>query len=132
VEEHLQKVEAAEGLVRATLGGEGAGEGKGAGLLGVHHNVRVRLLAQGKAVIEVDEELLEMAASFLVAMEGRMKAELGFTGVTLRAFKSGSVNGLGGTTTTTKKEKTKEVGEDKVEQVVVIRSSRAGIVQRSM
>lgn len=123
VEEHLQKVEAAEGLVRATLGGGGGGR---AGLLGVHHNVRVRLLAQGKAVIEVDEELLESAASFLVAMEGRMKVELGFAGVTLRAFKSGSVNGMGGTTTIKKEEK-KEVGEEGIEQVVVLRSSRVGV-----
>jgi PP-loop superfamily ATP-utilizing enzyme len=129
VEEHLQKVEAAEGLVRATLGGGVSGA---AGLLGVHHNVRVRLLAQGKAVIEVDEELLEMAASFLVAMEGRMKAELGFAGVTLRAFKSGSVNGLGGTTTTTKKKEKKEMVEEEVEQVVMLRSSGAGIVQSAL
>jgi PP-loop superfamily ATP-utilizing enzyme len=132
VEEHLQKVEAAEGLVRATLGGgRGGGGGQGAGLLGVHHNVRVRLLAQGKAVIEVDEELLEMAASFLVAMEGRMKDELGFAAVTLRAFKSGSVNGLGGTTTTKREEK-KKVGEEEVEQVVVLRSSRVGNVQSAL
>jgi len=129
VEEHLQKVEAAEELVRATLGG---GESGAAGLLGVHHNVRVRLLAQGKAVIEVDEELLESAASFLVAMEGRMKAELGFAGVTLRAFKSGSVNGLGRTTTTTNKEKKEEMGEEEVEQMVVLGSSRAGIVQSAL
>jgi len=129
VEEHLQKVEAAEGLVRATLG---RGESGAAGLLGVHHNVRVRLLAQGKAVIEVDEELLESAASFLVAMEGRMKAELGFAGVTLRAFKSGSVNGLGRTTTTTKMEEKEEMGKEEVEQVVVLRSSRAGIVQSAL
>lgn len=126
VEEYLQKVEAAEGLVRTTLGGGG-----GTGLLRVHHNVRVRLLAQGKAVIEVDEELLDMAASFLVAMEGRMKTELGFAGVTLRAFKSGSVNGLGGTTMTQKEGK-KEVGEGEVEQVVVLRSSRVGSVQSTL
>lgn len=129
VEEHLQKVEAAEGLVRAMLGGGVSGA---AGLLGVHHNVRVRLLAQGKAVIEVDKELLEMAASFLVAMEERMKAEFGFAGVTLRAFKSGSVNGLGGTTTTTKKKEKKEMVEEEVEQVVMLRSSGAGIVQSAL
>lgn len=88
VEEHLRKVEAAEGVVRGTLGA--------AGVLSVEHNLRVRLLAQGKAVIEVDEELVAAAASFLVAMEGRMQEELGFGAVSLRAFKSGSVNGLGG------------------------------------
>lgn len=122
VEEHLRKVEAAEELVRATLGQGGREEGK-AGLLGVHHNVRVRLLAEGKAVVEVDEELLESAASFLLAMEGKMKVELGFEGLTLRAFKSGSVNGMGGTTMT----KRKELGVEEVEQVKVLRSSQTGV-----
>ncbi|KAM3571402.1 hypothetical protein VYU27_006565 [Nannochloropsis oceanica] len=112
VEEHLRKVEAAEELVRATLG-QGGREGGAAGLLGVHHNVRVRLLSEGKAVIEVDAELLESAASFFLAMEGRMKAELGFADVTLRAFKSGSVNGLGGTT----RIRNKGHGGEEVEQV---------------
>jgi len=96
LEAHLRRVETAERIVKATLGGkfdDKEGE-SGFNKLGVHHNVRVRLMARGKAMIELDVELLEIAASYLSTFEGRFKKELGFTEVSLRAFKSGSVSSI--------------------------------------
>lgn len=72
-------------------------------LLDVHHNLRVRSLARRKAVVEVDEELLETAAlrhaAFVRALVGDGDSDdtgsgggLGFQSVEIRPFRSGSVS----------------------------------------
>lgn len=82
LEDHLRRVETAEQVVRRTLG---------SGVVQVQHNVRVRMLALGRGAVELDTELLPLAAPFMEKI-GRELARLGFDGgVTLRAFKSGSV-----------------------------------------
>ncbi len=106
-EDHLRAVEAAEEIVRGRLG------------LGVADNLRVRLLAGGRAALEVDRALLpraqaavlqegeeEEAAAAAAAGSGKKKkkkkkkqglaellAEAGFPRLEVRAFKTGSVSG---------------------------------------
>jgi pyridinium-3,5-biscarboxylic acid mononucleotide sulfurtransferase len=82
LEDHLRRVERAEGVVRRALGGA----------MQVQHNLRVRLLAGGRGAVELDAELLHVVAPFMAEIEGELRG-LGFDGgVTLRAFKSGSVS----------------------------------------
>ena len=82
LEAHLRRVEAAEKAVRGLLGAA----------VRVHHNLRVRLLAGQRGAVELDAELLPAAAARMGEVEGALVG-LGFDGgVTLRAFKSGSVS----------------------------------------
>ena len=79
---HLERVEAAEGIVRQHVN------------LQVHHNMRVRMLASDAAAIELDGEVMEEAALSLSLIDQGLKS-LGFSAVSLRPFRSGSVNGAG-------------------------------------
>jgi pyridinium-3,5-biscarboxylic acid mononucleotide sulfurtransferase len=91
--EHLHRIERAERFVRqqlvAIMGGK---------LMFVNEtsNLRVRLLAQNRACIEVDEAVLEgiMQAERLVmdSWEDFFVGELEFSSVQARAFRSGSVS----------------------------------------
>jgi uncharacterized protein (TIGR00268 family) len=84
--DHLHAVEAAERIVRAKLD------------LSVEHNLRVRLLSGGRSAVEIDAELLEKAKGILDGELRDLLSTHGFQNVEARAFKSGSVNGLGRTT----------------------------------
>mmetsp|Transcript_41305 Transcript_41305/g.98909 ORF Transcript_41305/g.98909 Transcript_41305/m.98909 type:complete len:486 (-) Transcript_41305:758-2215(-) len=94
--EHLQRIEKAEAYVRQEL------------QLDVTNNLRVRLLSKNRAMVEVDEELLELAQievqkwrqnGFFTATKiseinskgGDYVGGLGFDSVYVRAFKTGSV-----------------------------------------
>ena len=59
---------------------------------GVQHNLRIRVMSQGRAVVEVDDELLEMAALRHAAFEAALVGELGFKSVDIRPFRSGAVS----------------------------------------
>ena len=59
---------------------------------GVQHNLRVRVMSQGRAVVEVDDDLLEMAALRHAAFEAALVGELGFKSVDIRPFRSGAVS----------------------------------------
>ena len=76
----LQRVEAAETYVRRVLP------------LTVAANLRVRTLAKQKAVIEVDEELLDQAVAMLGEPERKEIIDLGFNDLEIRSFRSGSVS----------------------------------------
>lgn len=84
-ESHLRAVEAAERVVRTKLE------------LGVDKNLRVRLLAGGRSAVEIDYELLHRVEFVMDDLRDLLK-EHGFQNLEARAFKSGSVNGIGGTT----------------------------------
>ena len=83
----MRRVERAEGAVRRALGGA----------FQVQHNLRVRLLAGGRGAVELDAELMGVAAPVMGEIERELRG-MGFDGgVTLRDFKSGSVStGRGG------------------------------------
>jgi PP-loop superfamily ATP-utilizing enzyme len=84
LEAHLRRVEAAEQAVREQMGG-----------LGVQRNLRVRMLAGERAVVEVDAEALDRARGALGGIEAALRA-LGFSSVGVRAFRSGSLSGAAG------------------------------------
>lgn len=80
IPEHLQRIEQAERQVRQSLG------------LNSTHNLRVRLLAQNRAMVEVEAQHLEGARTFLdTTWQTMFQEELGFEAVGVRSFKSGSV-----------------------------------------
>ena len=86
-QDHLHAVEEAERIVRTKLN------------LNVEHNLRVRLLSGGRSAVEIDLELLESAQNVLDGELRELLSNHGFHKIEARAFKSGSVNGLGRTTT---------------------------------
>jgi uncharacterized protein len=78
--DHLKAVEKAEEFVRRVL------------VLDESRNVRVRMLAGGKAMVELDDRAL--GTSDLLAengMEDLLISELGFQSWGVRGFKTGSV-----------------------------------------
>jgi uncharacterized protein len=77
IPEHLRRIEQAERHVRQSLD------------LDATHNLRVRLLAQNRAMIEVEAESMESAQACLDAWQVYFQ-ELGFESVNVRCFKSGS------------------------------------------
>jgi uncharacterized protein len=79
IPEHLQRIDKAERQVRQFLG------------LNSTHNLRVRLLAQNRAMIEVEAQHLEGAQTLLDTWQTIFQEELGFASVGVRSFKSGSV-----------------------------------------
>ena len=85
----LRRVELAEERVRSDLLVDAV---TGRSLLDVHHNLRVRMLAQRKAVVEVDAEMLEAAALRHAAFQEALVRDLGFQSVEIRAFRSGAVS----------------------------------------
>lgn len=81
--EHLLRVERAEGFVRESLG------------LGPGVDMRVRMLARGRAAVELDGETLRRGGERALEEAGLGEAlgEMGFGGGhVVREFKSGSVN----------------------------------------
>ncbi len=76
----LQNIEAAENIARAHLKTQ------------VHHNLRVRHLAQNTARIEADPEILAALGEDVLGSVAMEIAELGFARVTFKEFKSGSVS----------------------------------------
>jgi PP-loop superfamily ATP-utilizing enzyme len=82
IPQHLQTIESAERFVRSTLE------------LDPTHNMRVRLLAGNKAMIEVDESLLERARASVELDDvwtTTFVNTLGFASLDVRAFQTGSV-----------------------------------------
>ena len=80
-QEHLQRIERAEGYVRRELA------------LSPADNLRVRLLAKNRACIEVDAgEALERVQDAVEKWKCFFVDELGFGSVHARAFRSGSVS----------------------------------------
>jgi uncharacterized protein len=79
IPQHLQRIEQAERYVRQSLE------------LDATHNLRVRLLTNNQAMIEVEKSQLDVARSWLVTWETHFIEVLGFVSVGVRAFKSGSV-----------------------------------------
>ena len=79
--DHLRAVEEAERLVREHLS------------LCVADNLRVRLLAGGRSALEVDANLVADAQDAAEALAPVLR-NAGFPKLIVRAFKSGSVNGL--------------------------------------
>ena len=77
--EHLQLIERAERFVRREL----------SSCLETSTNLRVRLLAQNRACIEVDDKLLDVVRN--VDWEDYFVGQLEFASVQTRAFRSGSV-----------------------------------------
>jgi uncharacterized protein (TIGR00268 family) len=83
--DHLERIEKAERFVRQQLAEPTV-------LLDETSNVRVRLLAQNRVCIEVDEgELLEYAQEHVKRWKPYLQVELQFAAVQVRAFRSGSV-----------------------------------------
>jgi len=76
--QHLERIEKAEWYVRQSLS------------LGPTNNLRVRLLAKGKAMVEVEDKTLDTAKGSLEVWNPFFQ-ELGFSSVDVRAFKSGAV-----------------------------------------
>jgi uncharacterized protein len=79
IPEHLQRIDQAERHVRQSLG------------LNSTHNLRVRLLAENRAMVEVEVQHLEGARTLLDTWQTIFQEELGFASVGVRSFKSGSV-----------------------------------------
>lgn len=77
---HLQMIEEAESLAKNMLSGYNETS-----------NLRVRMLSNQRARVEVDEELVAEAAE-LVPLWTPFFRELGFSAVQVKAFKSGSVS----------------------------------------
>lgn len=77
--DHLQRIEQAEQFVRQSLA------------LDATRNLRVRLLTQNRAMIEIEEDLLDMAQNSLERWQGYFQNVLGFASVNVRPFKSGSI-----------------------------------------
>ena len=80
-EDHLHAVENAEQIVREHLS------------LGVADNLRVRLLAGGRSALELDASLLTRAHEAAEALAPVLR-DAGFPELDIRAFRSGSVNGI--------------------------------------
>ncbi|CAJ1938288.1 unnamed protein product [Cylindrotheca closterium] len=78
IPQHLERIEQAERHVRQSLS------------LDPTNNLRVRLLAKGKAMVEVEDKALIDAKDSLKLWNSFFR-ELGFSSVDVRAFKSGSV-----------------------------------------
>mmetsp|Transcript_10848 Transcript_10848/g.26235 ORF Transcript_10848/g.26235 Transcript_10848/m.26235 type:complete len:324 (-) Transcript_10848:712-1683(-) len=78
IPQHLERIEKAERHVRQSLS------------LDLTNNLRVRLLAKGKAMVEVEDKALVDAKDSLKFWNPFFQ-ELGFSSVDVRAFKSGSV-----------------------------------------
>uniref|UniRef100_A0A7S2W2R2 Asparagine synthetase domain-containing protein n=1 Tax=Rhizochromulina marina TaxID=1034831 RepID=A0A7S2W2R2_9STRA len=79
-DETLRRIESAERFVRSIVPFD------------VHHNLRVRLLAKQKAVVEVDSEKLELTEGLFDDTKRTELLSLGFAKVEFRAFRSGSVS----------------------------------------
>lgn len=84
IPQHLQRIERAERFVRQRLD------------LDATHNLRVRLLSQNRAMVEVDELVLDSAKASLKdenesLWQTYFEDKLGFASVDVRCFKSGSV-----------------------------------------
>lgn len=79
IPQHLQRIEKAENYVRRELA------------LDNTRNFRVRLLAKNKAMVEVEDDLVENARSLLNAWQRIFQEDLGFASVDVRKFKSGSL-----------------------------------------
>lgn len=77
--DHLQRIERAEQFVRQSLA------------LDATRNLRVRLLTQNRAMIEIEEDLLELAQNSLERWQGYFQNVLEFASVNVRQFKSGSI-----------------------------------------
>ena len=91
VPEHLRRIETAERFVRQSLS------------LDATQSMRVRLLAQNRAMVEVEDSQLDVAESHVDSWQTHFQDQLGFASVAVRPFKSGSVattSGLGSGTTT--------------------------------
>lgn len=84
-EDHLVAVEKAERIVREHMH------------LRVSENMRVRLLPGGKSALEVDADRLVDALAAMPKLAPVLDS-VGFPELSLREFKSGSVNGLGTST----------------------------------
>jgi uncharacterized protein (TIGR00268 family) len=78
IPEHLMRIEKAERHVRLSLD------------LDATQNLRVRLLSNDRAMVEVEEPTLNDAKTFLDSWQANFR-EMGFTSVDVRGFKSGSV-----------------------------------------
>lgn len=78
IPQHLERIEKAERHIRQSLS------------LDPTRNLRVRLLAKGRAMVEVEDKALVEAKDSLELWKPFFK-DLGFSSVDVRAFKSGSV-----------------------------------------
>lgn len=78
IPQHLERIERAESYVRQSMS------------LDPTNNLRVRLLAKGKAMVEVEGKILDTAKGSLERWYPFFQ-ELGFSSVDVRAFKSGAV-----------------------------------------
>lgn len=86
-QDHLQRIEAAESFVRRRLNG----------LISETTNLRVRLLAGNRAMLEVDAEILPHVETHLLSSEeenwqNHFVQTLDFASISARAFRSGSVS----------------------------------------
>ena len=79
IPQHLHRIDAAESYVRKWLD------------LDATRNLRVRLLNKGRAMVEVEDVLLDQATAALDDWRPFFEEELGFDSVNVRSFKSGSV-----------------------------------------
>jgi pyridinium-3,5-biscarboxylic acid mononucleotide sulfurtransferase len=77
--ENLKRIESAEDIVRNTI------------LPEVHNNFRVRHLIGDGARLELDEELMIKSEEMFPLLAEQI-AELGYTNVVIKAFRSGSVS----------------------------------------
>ncbi len=77
--QHLQRIEQAERFVRHALA------------LDATHNLRVRLLSRNRAMVEVEEDILDVAVAALQNWKGYFQNDLAFASVDIRCFKSGSI-----------------------------------------
>eukprot|EP00980_Cylindrotheca_fusiformis_P011816 scaffold2816_cov121-Cylindrotheca_fusiformis.AAC.32 len=78
IPQHLERIEKAERHVRLSLD------------LDATQNLRVRLLSNSRAMVEVENPTLDDARSVLDSWQPIFR-EMGFTSVSVRSFKSGSV-----------------------------------------
>jgi pyridinium-3,5-biscarboxylic acid mononucleotide sulfurtransferase len=90
--DHLRRIERAEGFVREQL--------QNKSMLQASHNLRVRLLSNNRAMIEVDEELLQSVQDQIhnessTSWRTMFVKTLGFQSVDARLFKTGSVAATG-------------------------------------
>jgi pyridinium-3,5-biscarboxylic acid mononucleotide sulfurtransferase len=92
-QQHLSQIEKAERLVRSTLASSLSSSStpppQHDSLITI--NLRVRLLSQQRARIEVDEEFVE-TAKFWIPKWTPSFQELGFSSIHVQAFRSGSVS----------------------------------------
>jgi pyridinium-3,5-biscarboxylic acid mononucleotide sulfurtransferase len=91
-QQHLSQIEKAERLVRSTLVSEQRRiESSPDKDKTITMNLRVRLLSQQRARIEVDEEFIENAKLWIPKWTPSFQ-ELGFSSIHVQAFRSGSVS----------------------------------------